>query len=107
MTMPASSSVAKNFSGIGDPGECQDFAPGERGERLPIRLDAAVKDRQAAPAGSLLHDRGAVARADSHERLRACELGFKRRPQRAGRKNPAVADAAPAVDEQNRKVFLQ
>ena len=98
--------MLRKFLRIGDAGECQNFASDERGEGLPIGLDAAVKDRQAAPAGCLFHSGGAIARSDSHEGLRARKLRLERRPQRTGRNDPAIADAAPIVDEQNGKVFL-
>ena len=40
-------------------------------------------------------------------RLRAIELRVERRAQRPGRKHPAVADAAPAVDDEDGKILGQ
>ena len=49
----------------------------------------------------------AVRRSDDDERLGAIELNAERRAQRPGGNDPAIADAAAAVDDENREVLDQ
>ena len=79
----------------------------ERGKRLRIRLKPAVKHRQAA---RLRRRSDRVARPRPRRPPAAHgrgEAGRERRAQRARRKHLAVADAAAAVDHQDREVLVQ
>ena len=53
-----------------------------------------------------LRDRGGAGRRpDDDERLRLRDLRFQRRSQRTRRNDAAVADAAAAIDEQDREIL--
>jgi len=89
----------KEFLRIADARECKHPAAAERGEEACVRLQMRREHRDVAPAG-LRGDIGRAERISNHDqRMGACKLRAQRRPQGTGRDHPAVADAAPGVDD--------
>src|SRR5580698_30822 len=96
----------EEFFRIGDTREGQNLASAECGERLAIGLQAAVEQGELAADSELDHPSSPVGRAYDEQRVRALKLRAKRRAQWAGRYYVAVADAAAAVDHDDREVLL-
>ena len=72
---------------------------------MPVGFEAATEQGEAVAAGNLGDRVGAIAWSNDDESLRARDLAFERRPQRAGRNDAAVADAAAAVDDEDREIL--
>ena len=90
---------------IGDAGEGEHFASAHRGKGVAVRLKATVKQNGIVTGRARDHCRRRDIGANENDRLSARNLHFERRPQRTRRNDVAVADAAPVVDQQDRKFF--
>ena len=105
--MPHSRRVAKNFSGSPMPANASTGRPlsaasaSASGSSRPWNTGSprALRNRRDILSGR--------ACSDHEQRIRAAELALKRRPQRPRREHHAVADAAAAIDHQDRTVFAQ
>ena len=71
------------------------------------RLGELGAKHRNAPVQNARGQRCSAGLSDDDQRVGASELGSKRRAQRAGGDDRAVADAAPAVNDQNRKILVQ
>ena len=95
----------KELFRIADTGKGQRLAAADRRDHAAIGLKPGVENRESVPARALDHRRRAVGRTDDDQRLGAVKLQAERRPQRAGRNNVAVADAAAAIDDNDAEVL--
>ena len=90
---------------IGNACEGEDPASTDCVDDSSIRFESAVKNGNPSLLGTLDDACGAVRRSDHDQRLRVTELQLQRSAQRSSGNDPAIADAAPAVDENKTQVL--
>ena len=76
-------------------------------QHAALGFETSVEEPHAITARDLEQGVGAVRRSDDDKRLRARHLHVEGCAQRTGRDHPAVADAAAAVDQEDRQVLDQ
>ena len=89
------------------PVKAKNLARAERRQRAALGFEAPVEDPYVVTARNLEERCGIGRRADREKGLRARHLHIERRAQGTGRNQPAVADAAAAVDHEDRQILDQ
>ena len=90
---------------IADAGKSQDAAAADRGNKAGIGPQLGRKDRNIPHSRGRDDIRSPRGRPHHDQRMRPHKLRLKRRAQRSGGNDPAIADAALPIDHQHRKIL--
>ena len=104
---PGFEQSGEKFLRIADAGKGEDRPIADRSDHCGVGHEAGVEYGEASAFRGLDHGGRSLRRTDDDDRMRMFQLRRERRPQRSGRDHEAVADAAAAVDQNNRKVLGQ